>query len=111
MLAEVRTIGTIHGTRVLSLDASGVSRDPAVVAAYLADPLVYNGKIGARLGKEFMDAMDAAQAFGDGVVHLGWARADLAADCLGEARHQHAAAHGMNLLSGERALLDGYAQV
>lgn len=47
---------------VLSLDASGVSRDPAVVAAYLADPLVYNGKIGARLGKEFMDAMDAAQA-------------------------------------------------
>lgn len=47
---------------VLSLDAGGVSRDPAVVAAYLADPLVYNGKIGARLGKEFMDAMAAAQA-------------------------------------------------
>ncbi len=37
-------------------------RDPAVVAAYLADPLVYTGKIGARLGKEFMDAMAAAQA-------------------------------------------------
>ncbi len=47
---------------VLWLDAGGVSRDPAVVAAYLADPLVYNGKIGARLGKEFMDAMAAAQA-------------------------------------------------
>ncbi|WP_411340831.1 lysophospholipase [Sphingopyxis sp. J-6] len=47
---------------VLSLDANGVSRDPAVVAAYLADPLVYTGKIGARLGKEFMDAMAAAQA-------------------------------------------------
>src|SRR5690606_26667020 len=28
----------------------------------LADPLVYTGKIGARLGKEFMDAMAAAQA-------------------------------------------------
>jgi alpha-beta hydrolase superfamily lysophospholipase len=47
---------------VLSLDADGVSRDPAVVAAYKADPLVYTGKIGARLGKEFMDAMAAAQA-------------------------------------------------
>ena len=47
---------------VLSLDANGVSRDPAVVAAYRADPLVYSGKIGARLGKEFMDAMNAAQA-------------------------------------------------
>lgn len=47
---------------VLSLDANGVSRDPAVVEAYKADPLVYGGKIGARLGKEFMDAMAAAQA-------------------------------------------------
>jgi lysophospholipase len=47
---------------VLGLDAQGVSRDPAVVAAYLADPLVYTGKIGARLGKEFMDAMAYAQA-------------------------------------------------
>lgn len=47
---------------VLSLDANGVSRDPAVVAAYRADPLVYTGKIGARLGKEFMDAMAVAQA-------------------------------------------------
>lgn len=47
---------------VLALDANGVSRDPAVVAAYLADPLVYTGKIGARLGKEFMDAMAAAQS-------------------------------------------------
>ena len=36
---------------VLALDPNGVSRDPAVVAAYLADPLVYTGKIGARLGK------------------------------------------------------------
>lgn len=47
---------------VLSLDATGVSRDPQVVAAYQADPLVYGGKIGARLGKEFMDAMAVAQA-------------------------------------------------
>ncbi|MGN6689506.1 MAG: alpha/beta hydrolase, partial [Sphingopyxis sp.] len=47
---------------VLSLDADGVSRNPEVVAAYRADPLVYGGKIGARLGKEFMDAMAVAQA-------------------------------------------------
>lgn len=47
---------------VLSLDANGVSRDLAVVEAYKADPLVYDGKIGARLGKEFMDAMAVAQA-------------------------------------------------
>lgn len=47
---------------VLSLDANGVSRDAVVVEAYKADPLVYTGKIGARLGKEFMDAMAVAQA-------------------------------------------------
>src|SRR3546814_9130827 len=47
---------------VLSLDADGVSRDPAVVEAYRADPLVSEGKIGARLGKAFMDAMAVAQA-------------------------------------------------
>src|SRR3546814_9386251 len=47
---------------VCSSDLNGVSRDPAVVAAYRADPLVYGGKIGARLGKEFMDAMAVARA-------------------------------------------------
>ncbi len=46
---------------VIALDSGGVSRDPAVVAAYLADPLVYNGKIGARLGNEMLNAMTAIQ--------------------------------------------------
>lgn len=46
---------------VLALDAEGVSRDAAVVAAYRADPLVYTGRIGARLGKEMMDAMTRAR--------------------------------------------------
>lgn len=46
---------------VIALDASGVSRDPAVVAAYLADPLVHNGKIGARLAREMFDAMAKAR--------------------------------------------------
>ena len=47
---------------VIALDASGVSRDPAVVAAYRADPLVYNGKIGARLAEAMFDAMAQAAA-------------------------------------------------
>lgn len=47
---------------VVALDATGVSRDPAVVADYVADPLNYGGKIGARLAQEMFDAMTAAQA-------------------------------------------------
>lgn len=47
---------------VLALDAEGVSRDPAVVAAYRADPLVYTGKMSARLAAEMFDAMAEARA-------------------------------------------------
>lgn len=47
---------------VIALAADGVSRNPAVVAAYQADPLVYHGKIGARLAKELFDAMARARA-------------------------------------------------
>lgn len=46
---------------VIGLDAHGVSRDPAIVAAYLADPLVYTGKLSARLAAEFFDAMASAR--------------------------------------------------
>jgi alpha-beta hydrolase superfamily lysophospholipase len=46
---------------VIALGADGVSRDSAVVAAYMADPLVYRGKIGARLAKELFDAMAQAR--------------------------------------------------
>ena len=35
-----------------------ICRDPAVVAAYIADPLVYKGKITARLGAEMLGAME-----------------------------------------------------
>ena len=38
-------------------EASGVSRDPAVVRAYETDPLVYRGKTTARLGSEILKAM------------------------------------------------------
>ena len=47
---------------MVSLDANGVSRDPAVVADYIADPLVYNGKITSGLGIEMLDAMEVAIA-------------------------------------------------
>lgn len=54
---------------VVALDASLVSRDPKVVAGYRADPLVYKGKIGARLGAEFFDAMRRIEAEA-GRIHL-----------------------------------------
>lgn len=46
---------------VLELDPNGVSRDPKVVADYLADPLVYNGKMGARLAAEMLANMNTVQ--------------------------------------------------
>ncbi|MEH6519509.1 MAG: lysophospholipase [Halioglobus sp.] len=46
----------------LQLDASGVSRDLAVVADYQADPLVYHGKLSARLIFELFLTMDTVQA-------------------------------------------------
>jgi alpha-beta hydrolase superfamily lysophospholipase len=46
---------------VLALDSNGVSRDPKVVADYLADPLVYNGKMGARLAAEMLGNMTSVQ--------------------------------------------------
>ena len=62
--------GTILAARILSrilpktglyfIDANGISQDKSVVKAYLEDPLVYQGKIRARLGVEIIEAMDAA---------------------------------------------------
>ena len=42
---------------ILRLDSNGVSRDPAVVDAYVNDPLVYTGKVTARLGAEMLKTM------------------------------------------------------
>ena len=39
---------------IIQLDAEGICRDPAVVDAYLNDPLVYTGKITARLSVEML---------------------------------------------------------
>jgi acylglycerol lipase len=43
--------------KLIALEAAAVSRDPAVVKAYDNDPLVYRGKITARLGSEMLKAM------------------------------------------------------
>jgi alpha-beta hydrolase superfamily lysophospholipase len=45
-----------------SLDAQYVSRDPAVVEAYVNDPLVYTGAMPARTGGEVIAALQRAQA-------------------------------------------------
>lgn len=47
---------------VMQLDASGVSRDPQVVIDYENDPLVFHGKVSARLVAELFAAMDRIAA-------------------------------------------------
>jgi len=42
---------------LIQLDPTGVSRDSAVVDAYVNDPLVYTGKVTARLGAELLKTM------------------------------------------------------
>ncbi|VAV87449.1 Lysophospholipase; Monoglyceride lipase; putative [hydrothermal vent metagenome] len=46
---------------VIGFDPNGVSRDPKVVADYLADPLVSGSKISARLGHEMMTEMNVIE--------------------------------------------------
>jgi len=47
---------------LLALDASAVSKDPEVVKAYVTDPLVYTGKLTARLAAEMLRAMTRVTA-------------------------------------------------
>lgn len=61
LLGLVRLLSRIVPTvPIMALDATGVSRDPDVVAAYMADPLVFHGKLSARLIAELFAAMTAA---------------------------------------------------
>ena len=46
---------------MLKLNAEGVSRDPDVVREYLADPLVFQGKMSARMLRELFAGMHAVQ--------------------------------------------------
>ena len=55
LLALVSAIAPQRGT--IALDANAVSRDPAVVADYLADPLVFRGKVPARTAHEMFKAI------------------------------------------------------
>lgn len=47
--------------RIMSLDSSSISRDPDVLAACRNDPLVYPGKLTAKLGAELLKAMREVQ--------------------------------------------------
>lgn len=47
---------------VLKLDARGISRDPQVVADYVDDPLVFHGRISARLAAELLRGMQRVLA-------------------------------------------------
>jgi acylglycerol lipase len=47
---------------LIGLEAEGVSRDPAVVQAYVSDPLVYHGKTTARLSAELVKTMQRVTA-------------------------------------------------
>jgi len=53
---------------LVGLDPAGVSRDPAVVEAYINDPLVYGGKTTARLAAEIVRAMQRVSAEGSGIT-------------------------------------------
>ena len=52
---------------VIQLDASGVSRDPEVVQKYINDPLVYSGKVSARLTVEMFKTMNSVVAGASGI--------------------------------------------
>ena len=54
--------------RLIGLEAEGVSRDPAVVRAYINDPLVYTGKTTARLAAEVLKAMHRVIAEAAGIT-------------------------------------------
>lgn len=60
---------TLPKMGLLALDPTGVSRDPAVVDAYINDPLNFHGKIPARLGAEMLTAMQRVTAEA-GVIRL-----------------------------------------
>ena len=63
VMALIRLIAWLAPTApLIGLDPAGVSRDAAVVRAYVSDPLVHHGKLSARLITEMSKAMRAALA-------------------------------------------------
>ena len=53
---------------LVAVDAQGVSRDPAVVQAYIDDPLVYTGKTTARMGAEILRAIQGTMDEADKIT-------------------------------------------
>jgi acylglycerol lipase len=49
-------------TPLIAIDATLVSRDPAVVEAYVSDPLVHHGKLPARTAAQLADAVERLPA-------------------------------------------------
>ena len=63
VVALIRLIAILAPTApLIQLDASGVSRDPDVVNAYMSDPLVHHGKLSARLLAEMSATMKSTLA-------------------------------------------------
>ena len=59
MVCLAKTLGKIApGLPVEQLPTDAVSRDPAVVAAYNADPMVHHGKMPAGIAKAFLEVGD-----------------------------------------------------
>jgi alpha-beta hydrolase superfamily lysophospholipase len=55
MVLAAKALGVlVPGLPVQELDVDAISRDPAVVAAYNADPLVYHGKVPAGVGRALL---------------------------------------------------------
>lgn len=54
--------GILPQAGLLALDAAAISKDKAVVSAYINDPLVYTGKVTARLAAEMLSAMQRVTA-------------------------------------------------
>lgn len=50
-----------------ALDANSISSDPAVVQAYINDPLVFHGKTPARMGGELLKAIERVTAEVEGI--------------------------------------------
>jgi alpha-beta hydrolase superfamily lysophospholipase len=57
-VAMIALSAVAPGLGTVALPADAVSRDPEVVAAYRADPLVFHGKIPARTAREMLRASD-----------------------------------------------------
>ncbi len=60
IVAQVGNIvsALIPTMRLIPLELSGISRDPAVIAAYNSDPFVYPGRVRARMAASYNNALD-----------------------------------------------------